>query len=382
MSRMITRLSRATVPTWFLALPSSGVVALLLVLLLPGVLSAQMMVGPGTASATPVKARSVVNGVVTGFDETTKVATLIGSPLLQVDLSSARIAMADADPSDATVPPIGPGAFLTAIVEAPDVAITIFPPPPLKALQATVRPPGFAFLRGEIESVGTDSFALLHRTILVDGNTVFGGGDGGHPIDGLSDLKPGMQAEVWVWAAGDALTAAKVVAHGRRVGPKPIFFRGVVKTIGPDSWTIGDVTVGVTPETRIVGDPQVGDTVDVIANVIDPPNPGMGMPSRLVAVSIVKVVVGPPPVPGRITTFDGPVQAMPPSGRNGHWKIADRIVTVSGLTKIEGDPKVGSEVTVTGYALPSPVALMGDSTASAMNPMAVPFMALSIKTKS
>lgn len=380
MSRMNSRLPRATVPTRFLALPSSGVVALLLALLLPGVLSAQMTTGPGTSPATPVKVRSVVNGVVTSFDEPTKVATLIGSPLLQVDLSSARIVMADADPFDATVPPIGPGAFLTAVVEAPDVAITIFPPPPLKALQAAVRPPGFAFLHGEIESVGTDSFALLHRTILVDGSTLFGGADGGTPIDGLSDLRPGMQAEVWVLAAGDTLTAAKVVAHGKPDVPKPIFFRGVVKTIGPDSWTIGDLTVGITPDTRIVGDPQVGDTVDVIASVVDPPNPGMGMPSRLVAISIVKVVVVPPPIPGRTTTFEGPVQALPPSGRNGHWKIADRTVTVSGLTKIEGDPKVGSQVTVTGFALPSPVAISVGPMASAMNPRTIPFMAISIKT--
>jgi hypothetical protein len=328
-----------------------------------------------------VKKPAVVNGVVTSFDETTKVATLIGSRLLQVDLSSARILMADADPSDATVPPIGPGAHLTALVEAPDITITIFPPPPLKALQAFVRLPGLAFLHGEIEGVGTDSFSMLHRSILVDSRTVFSGEDGGNPVRGLSDLKAGMRAEAWVVADGDTLTAAKVVAHGQPA-PKPIFFRGVVKAIEADSWTIGDMTVGVTVDTKIVGDPHLGDVVDVVAKVVNPPNPMMGMPSRLVAVSIVKVFLPPPPFPGEITSFDGPVQAMPPSGSMGLWKIADQMVMVTELTKIEGSPKVGSQVTVTGYTLPTMAASPVGTGSSGLSPMASPFIALSIRTKS
>jgi hypothetical protein len=340
-----------------------------------------MAAGPGLVSTTPVKIPAVVNGVVTSFDETTKVATLIGSRLLQVDLSSARILMADADPSDATVPPIVPGAHLTALVEAPDITITIFPPPPLKALQAVVRLPGLAFLHGEIEGVGIDSFSMLHRPILVDSQTVFSGEDGGNPVRGLSDLKAGMRADVWVVADGDTLTAVKVVAHGQPA-PKPIFFRGVVKAIEAESWTVGDMTVGVTVDTRIVGDPQVGDVVDVVAKVVNPPNPMMGMPSRLVAVSIVKVFLPPPPFPGEITSFDGPVQAMPPSGTMGLWKIADQMVMVTGLTKIEGSPKVGSQVTVTGYTLPTMAASPVGKRSSGLSPMPSPFIALSIKTKS
>jgi hypothetical protein len=340
-----------------------------------------MAAGPGLVSTTPVKIPAVVNGVVTSFDETTKVATLIGSRLLQVDLSSARILMADADPSDATVPPIVPGAHLTALVEAPDITITIFPPPPLKALQAVVRLPGLAFLHGEIEGVGIDSFSMLHRPILVDSQTVFSGEDGGNPVRGLSDLKAGMRADVWVVADGDTLTAVKVVAHGQPA-PKPIFFRGVVKAIEAESWTVGDMTVGVTVDTRIVGDPQVGDVVDVVAKVVNPPNPMMGMPSRLVAVSIVKVFLPPPPFPGETTSFDGPVQAMPPSGTMGLWKIADQMVMVTGLTKIEGSPKVGSQVTVTGYTLPTMAASPVGKRSSGLSPMPSPFIALSIKTKS
>ncbi|HQR44927.1 MAG TPA: DUF5666 domain-containing protein [Thermoanaerobaculia bacterium] len=382
MSTPIARRLRAPRPTWFLALPASGIVALLFLVLRPGTAGAQMAAGSEMASVLPVAVPAAVNGIVTSFDETTRVATLIGSRLLQVDLSSARIVAGDADPSDAVVPPISPGAHLTALVVAPDVAITIFPPPPLKALHAVVRPPDYALLQGEIESVGTDSFSMLHRVVLVDGRTVFAGEDAGSPIRSLADLKPGMQAEVWVVAAGDTLTAVRVVAHGKSVEPPPMLFQGVVKEIGAASWTIGDRTVGVTAETKIVGDPKVGDTVDVVARIVNPPDPMMGMPSRLVAVSIVKVLLPPPPVPGETTSFDGPVQAMPPTGTLGLWRIADRMVLVTGLTKIDGSPAVGSKVTVTGYTLPTMAASPAGTDTSGMSPMASPFIALSITTKS
>lgn len=381
MSTTIARPFRAPRPTRALALPAAGFVALLSLLLLPGTLGAQMEISSETASALSLKIPAAVNGVVTGFDETTRVATLVGSRLLQVDLSSARIAAGDADPSDGAVPPIGPGAHLTALVEVPDVAITIFPPPPLKAVYAVVRPPEFALLQGEIEGVGASSFSMLHRVILVDDRTAFAGENGGMPIRGLGDLKPGMVAEVWVVPAGDTLTAVRVVAHGKVVEPPPMLFRGVVREIGATSWTIGDRTVGVTAETKIVGDPKVGDTVDVVARIVNPPDPMMGMPSRLVAVSIVKVLLPPPPVPGETTTFDGKVLAMPPSGMLGLWKISDRVVLVTPSTKIEGSPKVGSAVTVTGYTLPTMSAAPGGMGSAGSSPLASPFIALAIKTK-
>ena len=80
------------------------------------------------------------------------------------------------------------------------------------------------------------------------------------------------------------------------------------------------------------------------------------MPSRIVALLIAKIVPVPPPTPGRTFTFDGIVHSMPVTGTIGLWKIGDRNVMVNGLTKITGTPSVGSLVTVTGYALPSPMA--------------------------
>ena len=380
MSRRNSRPLRAAVSTRSLVLPSPGVVALLFLLLLPGAVSAQMTIEPQAPMVPPVKAPAVVNGIVTSFDDATKVATLLGSRLLQVDLSTARIVLVDVDPSDTTVPLIVPGAHLTAVVEAPDAAITVFPPPPLKALHAVVRPPGVVFLQGEIESVGTDSFGLLHRTVLVDSRTVLSGENGAGPVHGLSDLKAGMRAGAWVVADGDTLTATKVVAHGNPAVSSYFSFRGAVTEIGTAAWKIGDFVIGVTADTQIVGDPRVGDTVDVLAKEINPPNPAMGMPSRIVAVSIVKVGATPTPAPGRTVSFAGPVQKMPPSGTLGLWQIADRLVTATGLTKITGTPIVGSQVVVTGYALPGPVALRSEGMTFSRMPSAIPFIAVSIAT--
>ena len=373
MPRMCTRPSRSSVLSRFLKTSSSGAVALLIFLLLAvRPLSAQTLVDPGAGMAPRSLAPSVA-GLVTAVDG--NVATILGSQLLRLDLTDAIIVPLDADAADATPPPVAPGAYIVALVDTAGPASSAAPISPLKVIRAGVRPAGTALLTGAIQSVDTDSFALLDRSILVDEGTVFRGSGSAGPVRGLSDLEPGMQAEVWVRATGDTLTAVRVMVLGPAVVPKLIHFRGVVMSIGTDSWTIGDVTVGVTSETKIVGDPQVGDTVEVVAQVIDPPNPMMGMPSRLVAISIIKLVLPPPPVPGRTTSFTGDVQAMPPSGRQGIWRIADRKVTVTGQTTIEGNPAIGSTVQVTGYSLPDPMA-----GAAALIPSQMPFIAIDIKT--
>ncbi|MFI5180206.1 MAG: DUF5666 domain-containing protein [Thermoanaerobaculia bacterium] len=337
----------------FLPLSSAGVVALLLLCLaaLPAV--AQMSIGQPQPMppVTPPTMLPTIEGFVSAVDGT--VLTLLGSPLLRVDISGATILSADS--TGGTPPPITPGAYIMATLEPFASPMATPLPPPLVAKTVAVRPAGTAVLSGEILSVLSDSFVLLYRTILVDANTVFSGFGPAGAVHGLSDLKPGMQATAWVVPSGSGLLATKVVAYSFAIVPKPFQFRGVVKSIADTSWQIDDKTVGVTADTKIVGDPKVGDTVDVLAMVQDPPNPLMGMPSRIVALLIAKVVPVPPPTPGRTFTFDGIVHSMPVTGTIGLWKIGDRNVMVNGLTKITGTPSVGGLVTVTGYALPSPM---------------------------
>jgi hypothetical protein len=371
-SRMCTRPSRSRNPIRFHSSSSFGVVTLLFLLLTFAPLMGQMPVVSGLSTAPRSLAPSV-SGVVTAVDG--NVVTILGSQLLTLDLTDAIIVPLDADTADAAPPPMAPGAYIVALVDASSPPGAAAPPPPLKVIRAGIRPAGTALLSGVVESVGTDGFALLFRTILVDAGTVFRGSGSGGPVTGLSDLTAGMQVEVWARATGDTLTAVRVMVLGPADVPRLIHFRGVVQAIGSDSWTIGDVTVGVTSDTKIVGDPKVGDTADVVAQIVDPPNPMMGMPSKLVAISIIKVVAPPPPVPGTTTTFTGLVQAMSPSGREGIWRIGDRKVTVTGRTTIEGNPTVGSLVSVTGYSLPNPMANAGAATPSAMA-----FIATDIKT--
>ncbi len=356
-----------------LFLSSSGLVTLLFLSLAAAPAAAQMSIGLPSPSPAPATMPPTVEGFVSAVEG--PIITLLGSPLLRVDISGATILPADS--TGTTPPPITPGAFILATVEptAPPQAGPL--PPPLIARTVAVRPAGTAVLSGEILSVGSDSFALLFRTILVDARTVFSGYGSGGPVRGLSDLKAGMHATAWVVASSSGLRATKVVAFSDVVPPKPFSFRGVVKAIGDTSWQIDDKTVGVTADTKIVGDPQVGDTVDVLATIQDPPNPAMGMPSRIVALLIAKVDVVPPPPPGRTFTFDGTVQSMPASGMIGLWKIGDRSVIVTGLTKITGTPRVGSPVTVTGYATPSPFA-----SGAVIQPSSIPIVATSIVVKS
>jgi hypothetical protein len=136
-----------------------------------------------------------------------------------------------------------------------------------------------------------------------------------------------------------------------------VAFRGIVETIDGAIWTIGGNVVQVNSDTKIVGDPQVGDTVDVLERVQILP-PGSMAPTTIpVAISITKVVATPPPPPGRTVEFDGVVQALPPTASPssvplGHWTISGRDVLVTGLTKVDAGIVVGSAVHVTGVTAP------------------------------
>jgi hypothetical protein len=154
------------------------------------------------------------------------------------------------------------------------------------------------------------------------------------------------------------LLATSVEAYG--VTPPELFaFRGAVQTITSTAWTIAGRTMQVDSDTKIVGDPKVGDTVDVLARVQNPP-PGSLAPSYLVALSIVKTTIIVPPGPGdRATEFDGTVESIPPVATTGgaplgHWKISSRDVIVNGLTKLDSGIAVGTSVHVKGAFLITP----------------------------
>ena len=134
-----------------------------------------------------------------------------------------------------------------------------------------------------------------------------------------------------------------------------VSFRGTVKSIPSPpplgTWQIDDKGVMVTSDTRIVGDPKVGDVVDVLAKWNNPP-PGSGRPSFLEAVIIAKAGITPPPPPTREIEFMGKVESIPSPAPLGHWKIGGKDVLVNGLTRITGSPAVGDTVEVKGFIQP------------------------------
>src|SRR6185503_18347519 len=120
-------------------------------------------------------------------------------------------------------------------------------------------------------------------------------------------------------ASGGALLAATVIAS--TPFPRTTLIHGTVKSIGTDSWLITDSagkewTIIVNAQTKIIGDPKVGDSVEILANV--------DRSNQYVAVSIMKSIVIRPMV-----NFTGEVKAIGPAS----WVIrdskADKEVTVA-----------------------------------------------------
>jgi hypothetical protein len=254
------------------------------------------------------------------------------------------------------------GARVVAQVTVPDALLPVVPPPPLAVTSVVVFQTRAGELSGTIQSVDVagGKFTMLFHTVSTNPATKWsGGGPNGagavKGIGGIGDLAAGMFAIVAVVNSG-GLLATSVEAYGA-TPPELFAFRGAVQTITSTAWTIAGRVVQVDSDTKIVGDPKVGDIVDVLARVHNPP-PGSLAPSYLVAVSITKAPAITPPGPGRATEFDGIVESIPaaPTANGaplGHWKISSRDVIVNGLSKLDTGIVVGSAVHVKGSFLTS-----------------------------
>jgi hypothetical protein len=301
---------------------------------------------------------STVDGTVSKITGT--VLDLIEGQI-QIDVANATITSGDdskGSPVPASAIPVS--ARVVAQVTVPDVIPAVFPPPPLAATTAVVFQAHAGQLTGTIQAVDVagGKFTLLSHTVSTNSATVWSGevpigpvkiG----PVKGIADLAAGMFATVSVVNAS-GLLATNVEAFSLVTPPQLISFRGPVQTITPTAWTIAGRVVSVDSDTKVVGDPKVGDTVDVLARIQNPP-PGSLAPSYLVAISIIKAPVILPPNPGdHATEFDGTVEAIPASTNGvplGHWKISSRDVVVNGLTKLDAGIVVGTAVHVKGNFL-------------------------------
>ncbi|HYN41316.1 MAG TPA: DUF5666 domain-containing protein [Thermoanaerobaculia bacterium] len=202
-------------------------------------------------------------------------------------------------------------------------------------------------IHGTVESIGIVSWTIVLRdgtksVVKIDAETkVVGSPKAGDVVDVLARQLP------------DGSLVAILIAGF--VPPPTVTmerYQGVVKAIGPTSWTIGpkagdgpDRLFGVSAKTRFLGDPKVGDEVGVLAE--------KQSDGSYLATVIAKVTPGPATTPA--VTFEGVLNRISAEGSMGGlgtWLVGDTKVMVSRLTIVLGGPKVGDKVRVEGLRTP------------------------------
>ncbi len=296
--------------------------------------------GPGGASDAALFPIAVpgttVSGNVTAVNGT--IISLAGG-LVTIDAASAKIT--DDHGSAGTIASITPGVMVFAVLDASTVAANAALP---ASMIAVARVPQ-VMLSGPVQAIGSNTLTVLGRTIAVDANTSFGGLSSPTPLGGVrvktfADIAVNDMVQVQANAAGNILLATSVLVFPP-VPKSPTVIHGTVKSIGPDAWVITDHagkdwTVAINAQTKIIGDPRVGDTVDILANTDNA--------NQYTAVSIMKS-----PTVTPIVFFSGEVKSMSSSSWVIHDSHANKDVTVgvNAQTKISGNPQVNDGVQVT-----------------------------------
>jgi Domain of unknown function (DUF5666) len=341
--------------------------------LLPSRTSSALVVALLLFSAGPVERKASADGIalnppvrVSTIDGTVSAVTgtvldVIGGQF-RIDVAKATITSGDGaltGPLPATGIPVG--ARVVAQVPVGDALPAVFPPPPLQATNVVVFLPRDGQLVSTIQGVDVagGKFTMFFHSISTNAATKWSGFGPNGSVKSIGDLSAGMFATVSVVNSAGGLLATTVEAYGTISPPQLIAFRGVVQSIGA-TWQIDARVVQVNAATKIVGDPRVGDTVDVLAETPSPVNPGAGTTTIPVALSIIKTTIIVPPGPGdRATEFDGTVEsiatlAVVNGTPLGVWKISSRSVIVNGLTKVDSGIVVGTFVHVKGAFVITP----------------------------
>lgn len=239
---------------------------------------------------------ATVHGVVTSVSAN---LIAIADGLITIDATGAKITVGRK--GDATIADIRPGMLLFATVQTPAASNE-----PLAATLINATDVADATLFGPVESIDRTArtISILGRTIQITDETSFGGiARDGAP--GLDDLLPGHLVQVQTEAVDGKLVATSVTI----LAPLPPVIattRGTVKSIGADAWVInsereGDVTYAIDAQTKIVGAPKVGDTVEVLYRI--------DSAHARIAIAIAKFEVPKPPIP-EIARLSGTVKEI------------------------------------------------------------------------
>lgn len=252
--------------------------ALFLSLVLPfATFAATRTIDSGTRLANGATAGGVVTAVNGNLIQ-------LAGGSITIDATNARI--------HGTSSTIEPGMLVFATLTTSEVAAN--EPLPASSIAVTRLPDATLF--GPVQSVDTakDTLTLLGRTIHVTPETSFGGlrksRDGAKPS--LTDILPNHMVQVTIDETNGQLVATSILLLAPAL-PELHTKRGEVKSIGTDAWIIDDLTVAIDAQTRIVGSPKVGDTVEVLYRVASS--------NANVAISIVNTNLPPLVVPAHFS---------------------------------------------------------------------------------
>lgn len=301
-----------------------------LVLVVPFVLAltvtAAFAQSRGRATGPLPLSGSTVSGIVTSVDGN---VVSLAMNVVKIDISRAKV-----------IGSITVGSLIFATLSSSNVGMNATLP---AATVGVVNIPDVT-LTGPVQAIDTvhGDLTVLGQEIDVDANTSFGGD---HDVRGLADIAVGDTVEVEARAfftlapVPPELIANRILVIAPVI-PVSVLLHGTVKSIGTDSWVITnsqgtDITVVINPQTKIIGSPKVGDTVDVLANVDSANN--------YVAISIIGEI----PLPQM--HLSGVVKSIGAT----QWVIGpavglgpDFLVQVNAQTKIVGNPQVGDHVDV------------------------------------
>lgn len=220
-----------------------------------------------------------------------------------------------------------------------------------------------ALLATKVMRLGTpsDSVRRIHGTVASIGETAWT-----ITLPDGSALTVKVGAETKVTGAPKVGDTVDVLARPQSDGsllavailksvPPPVVaferFEGAVKAIGATAWTIApkgggpDRSFAVDGETKVLGNPAVGDGVGVLAKKLDD--------GTWLAVIIAKAMV---PGPARTEVeFEGVVESISPGNPTGVWIVGETKVVVTSRTVVRGEPKVGDTVEVEGQRNPDGV---------------------------
>lgn len=306
--------------------------ALFLLLALP--LAADTRRAPTTDGATPASIEGTITSINVPFAGGGPIVTLLGG-LVSFDATGASVRFASGEAG--STESLAVGQRIVAFVDAAAA--------PLRATSILVfEHRSEVALTGTVQAVDARAGTLqvLGFTFRVDERTVFGGPwDGAGQAD-LSDVQVGDLVLVSAKADAGSLLAVKVL----KLSPTPtptVRIHGVVASVGTDSWgiTLKDGTlqrVKVDARTKFVGEPKVGDEVDVLAQRLSD--------GSLLALLIAKAVV---PPAAELLRYQGVVKSVSTTA----WTVGpkagdgpDRLFAVNARTQIVGDPRVADEVGV------------------------------------